>query len=79
MLAVSKLTEYPPSATLKRIRMQKNLTQSELAVMLIQSGHNISSIFISKFESGHSKPWPAARKAIACVLEMSEDELFPEI
>ncbi|WP_375452978.1 helix-turn-helix domain-containing protein [uncultured Nostoc sp.] len=60
------------------MRLQKKLTQTELAILLIQSGHHINSNFISRFESGHSRPWPAARKAIASVLEMSEFELFPE-
>ncbi|MEH1789654.1 MAG: helix-turn-helix transcriptional regulator [Nostoc sp.] len=75
---MSKITEYVPCQKLREVRLEKKITQTELAILLIQSGHHINSSFICRFEAGHSKPWPAARKAIALVLEMEESELFPE-
>ncbi|MBD2492470.1 helix-turn-helix domain-containing protein [Aulosira sp. FACHB-615] len=79
MVAVPKLTEYPPCETLRRVRTEKGLTQVQLSILLIQSGHRVESRYISGFESGHRQPWPAARRAIASVLEMSEADLFPEV
>jgi transcriptional regulator with XRE-family HTH domain len=57
--------------------MEKGLTQADLSVLLIQSGYRLGSHYISGFESGHRKPWPAARRAIAQVLNIEESELFP--
>jgi transcriptional regulator with XRE-family HTH domain len=34
---------------------------------------------ISDFETGKRQPWPRARKALAQVLGMAENELFPEL
>jgi len=79
MVAVPKTTEYAPCQKLREVRLGKKITQAELAILLIQSGHHVNSSFISRFESGHSKPWPAARRAIASVLEVSEEQLFPEV
>ncbi len=76
LVAIPKTTEYPPCEILRRVRIEKGLTQADLSVLLIQSGYRLGSHFISGFESGHRKPWPAARKAIASVLNMEEDELF---
>lgn len=78
-MSIARQTQYPPCETLRRVRTQKGLTQSDLSILIIQHGHKITNQYISRFESGHDKPWPAARKAIALVLEMSEDELFPKI
>jgi transcriptional regulator with XRE-family HTH domain len=77
-VSIARQTQYPPCETLRRIRIEKGLTQSDLSVLVIQHGHKITNQYISRFESGHDKPWPAARRAIASVLEMSEIELFPE-
>jgi transcriptional regulator with XRE-family HTH domain len=79
MVAVTRITEYPPCETLKRVRIEKGLTQSDLSVLLIQAGYRVSSQYISGFESGHRHPWPKARKAIACVLGIEEKVLFSEI
>lgn len=76
MVAEFKKTEYPPCETLKQVRIQKGLTQASLAMLLTQSGYRLGSQYISAFECGHKKPWPAARKAIAQALEMNEMELF---
>ncbi|MHC5939239.1 helix-turn-helix domain-containing protein [Nostoc sp.] len=78
MVAVPQATEYPPCETLRRVRTQKGMTQTNLSVLLIRSGYNLGSHYISRFETGRSKPWPAARAAIALVLAMDEAELFPE-
>jgi transcriptional regulator with XRE-family HTH domain len=58
--------------------MQKKLTQSDLSILVIQNGYKITNQYISRFESGHDKPWPAARRAIAQALKMEESELFPD-
>ena len=78
-MSITRQTQYPPCETLRRVRVEKGLTQSDLSILVIQSGHRITNQYISRFESGHDKPWPAARKAIALVLNMEESKLFPEI
>lgn len=79
MVTVIKTTEHPPCETLRRVRIERGLTQADLSVMLIRGGYKISSQYISGFEHGHRKPWPAAREAIASTLGMSESDLFPEV
>lgn len=71
-----KQPQFKPCERLRRIREERNLTQTQLSRMLILAGYNISSQYISRFELGYSKPWANAKKGIAEVLSLNVDDLF---
>ena len=70
---------YTPCATLKKIRLEKNLTQDDILSLIAQMGEKpFSSNFISTFETGTRRPWGRAIVLISQALNMKESEVFPE-
>lgn len=76
-------TEFPRCQRLKALRRShpnlnprkrhQHLTQSQLG-----QACQISGSYISKFESGMQRPWPAAQEAIAAFFERPIASVFPE-
>jgi transcriptional regulator with XRE-family HTH domain len=67
---------HKPCETLRKIREEKGLTQTQLSRMLILAGYNVSASYISRFELGYNKPWANAKKGISEVLDIEENILF---
>lgn len=55
------------------------------AILFLRTGPCLDSIYLSKFECGHQKPWPKAREVLCYVFSIvyrrpiTEEELFPEL
>jgi len=58
---------------LRKRREARKLSQSKLAYLA-----QVPACVISDCECGKRLPWPAARKALADALNVSEAELFPD-
>jgi len=56
---------------LKRIRVKKNITQTELALTL-----NVDKSFISNIENGKNNPTLSTITSLAKALKVTLDELF---
>ena len=58
---------------LAEIRSARGMTQQDLA-----SGLGVSRTSVSAVENGHVEAWPKFRRDAAQILDVEEDELFPD-
>lgn len=57
---------------LRERRQELNLSQVKVATLA-----QMPNSLVSDFELGKRKPWPKAKKILAQILGMPEEELFP--
>ena len=65
---------YIGTSKIKEIRIQKNLTQEQLAATL-----NLSSQAVSKWEKGQSDPSTTNLIALAKIFDITPEEMLKEI
>lgn len=62
-----------PISALARARIRSGLTQTQLGDLMGVSGSSVSIV-----ENLHTRPWPRFRASAAAVLQVPEEDLFPE-
>lgn len=62
---------------LRRLRMNKGLTQERLAARLQLAGCDITRSALAKMEAGQRHVYPDECKALRSVLGVAWEELFP--
>lgn len=79
-MIAKKKTLYPPCHTLKEVRTDRGMSQTDLAIRMQETGYTqISPSIICKFERGKQKPWRGAIELLCKIFNMDKGELFPEI
>lgn len=63
-----------PCSELKQMRQSKNMSQVQLGFKA-----RLNSTYISRFEHGAVKPWPAAIERLSAALQEPKDKLFPHL
>ena len=76
---------YPLCTKLKEVRQERGWTQFQLANLCAmvavpgKQGSRLDASQLSKFEIGTRQPWPVAIVRLCVVLNLSTEELFPEL